>query len=716
VPIGGAGAGSYSFLWESSTDNVSFSDAEGTIALQDYNPDEASPNFPGDQYYRRIVKSGYNDVCVDASDTVHLKNWPDITDNIISPDQTICEGDIPLPVTGLDATGGDGTPVYQWQDSTTISPSFADMTGETGRDYLPAMPLADTTWYRRLVFSSACNDTSNVIVVNIHQAILNNSTSTLSGMADTTICEGQTPAMLIGTVPAGGTGAYGYQWMISYDNSLFSFAPGTSDQENYSPQPQVNSCWIYREVISGECSTKSDTINIVVLPPIAGNTISAAQTVCYNTQPILLAGSDPVGGGGPGSYTYLWEESPDDISYSAASGTNDGRDYQPPALTTQKYYRRTVYSGLSDCCQDVSTSILIGIHPLPTGTITALKDTTCSGTEITVNLNLTGAAPWNVVLNNGTTGIPVNGVAAGLFDFKHSPVNSSTDPFATFDYSFVSITDANGCVATSMTGVRTVIVYMNPSPDAGNDDEVCGLTYTLQAIPSGSWAGQWSSYSAVLTAVADVNNSNNQVTVQDWGTWRFWWKETNWQCVDSASVDITFWEPPAPAFAGTDSVLVPFEYEFRLMGADATAGTGTWSVALSDGTPSFDDENLATTWVRDLYNGENKLKWTIINGACPPEQDEVILSVKTIFIPQGFSPNGDALNQTFWIEGLEFTSNELVVTNLAGAVVFRADNYSGDWEGLDKSGTPLPDGTYYYYLTIGSPVPRKYNGFVIIKR
>ncbi|HUS85828.1 MAG TPA: gliding motility-associated C-terminal domain-containing protein [Bacteroidales bacterium] len=713
LPSGGEGAGSYTYFWESSTDNISFADAEGLINLQNYDPDETSPNFPGDQYYRRIVKSGYNDVCADASDTVHLKNWPDIGDNIISPDQTICEGDIPIPITGLDATGGDGVPAYVWQDSIRGDLQFNDIPLENGRDYIPGMPLADTTWYRRLVFSSACNDTSNVIVVEVHPAIVNNSASTMSLVTDTTICEGQTPATLVGTSPGGGTEIYVYEWMISYDNSTFNTAPGTADQKNYSPQAQVNTCWIFRRVISGECSTNSDTINIVVLPPISNNTISANQTVCYNTQPQMLTGSDPLGG--DGNYIYLWEESTDDIAYSAASGTNNQKNYQPPVLTNPKYYRRTVYSGLSDCCQNIGSSIAVGIHPLPTGTIIALKDTTCSGEEITVNLNLTGTAPWNIVLNDGTADISFP-AATPAYDFKNSPVNNSTDPFATFDYSFAGVTDANGCVATSMTGVRTVIVYMNPSPDPGNDDEVCGLTYTLQATPSGSWAGQWSSYSAILTAVADLNSSNNQIEVQDWGIWRFWWKETNWLCVDSASVDITFWEPPAPAYAGPDSVLVPFEYEFRLLGSDPTVGTGTWSVVLSGGSPSFDDENLATTWVRNLYNGGNKLKWTIVNGICPPEEDEVILTVKTIFIPQGFSPNGDAFNQTFKIEGLEFTTNQLVVTNLTGAVVFRADNYSSDWEGIDMQGSALPDGTYYYYLTIGTPVPRKYNGFVIIKR
>ncbi len=711
LPAGGNGT--YAFLWESSTDNLAFNSAEGITDQSGYNPDENSPNFPGDQYYRRIVKSGYNEVCKDTSDVVHLKNWPDIGNNTISADQTICAGNAPMPLTGLDATGGDGTPLYQWQDSTRLSVSFTDIAGATSRDFTPPA-LVDTTWYRRIVISSACDDTSNVVVINVHPNILNNSISVISGGSDTTICNGQLPDMIAGEDPSGGTGIYFFEWLISYDHSTWNTAPGVADQRDYSPETQVATCWLKRKVTSGECFTESNEVTINVLSLISNNTISSNQTICYNTQPALLAGSDPAGGE-PGVYSYQWIESDGTLPYSQATGTSDQKDYQPPVLTVPMNYRRIVTSGLAGCCVDTSDVLSISINPLPTGTITVVKDSICSGENIQVDIDLTGTAPWDIVLNDAYSDVPVSSVASSPHTYSGVPENTSTDPSKTYDYSLVSVTDANGCVATSMNGVRTVVVFMNPSPDAGTNDEICGLDYTLSASPSGSWGGTWSSQTAVLTAVTDVSNASNPVTVQDYGIWQFWWKESNWKCVDSASVDITFWEQPAPAFAGNDTTLVPMQYQYDLQGEVPLVGTGTWSVVSGNG--NFDDINLATTTVRGLLDGMNIFNWKVENGTCTPVEDDVSIEVTVISVPNGFSPNGDNINDLFIIKGIENSGkNELVITDMTGIIVYKAANYQNDWDGRDQYGNYLPEGTYYYFLTVEEPARVTKKGYVIIKR
>jgi len=701
------GDGSYSYEWISSTDQNNWVTAEGTVDARDYDPDENSPDFPGDKYYRRIVRSGYLDCCVDTSSRVQLSSLPSIANNTISADQVICRDSVPAPLLGSLPVGGDGNNYsFIWEDSTRAG-SWTLIPGADQSDHNPPS-LADTTWYRRIIISSVCDDTSNVVVINVHPAIINNNISTLSGLADTTICSGQVPAILEGEIPGGGDGSYFFEWEYSTDQLTWDPAPGTNDQAEYQPPSLTEDTWYRRKVLSGECAVPSNSIRIVVLPLIADNTISSDQMVCYNTFPAVITGSNPAGG--DGSYTYFWEQSIDNLTWVAAPGNNSGADYQSPAITEETYYRRTVFSGQSDCCQDVSNVITLGINPLPAGTITYALDTTCSGTDIGITVSLTGAAPWTVVLNDGTADLPAFEADAASYDFTHSPTYSS-------DYTFSSITDNNSCMATDMSGFRSVVVYEVPQADAGPDDEVCGPEYSLNADPSVG-DGIWLDFGSSIDDISDPASPSATISVNTYGTHTFWWKETNWECTDSASVDLVFWEEPDPAYAGEDQELVAYQFESELEATAPTVGTGTWSVVESSGVPQspyFLDPNDYLTAVRELSYGENILMWTIENGECITS-DQVVLNVPLVFIPGGYSPNGDIFNQTFMIEGIEYTTNELIVTNIAGAVVYRKTNYQNDWEGTNLDGEPLPEGTYYYFLKINTPVNERLSGYIVIKR
>jgi hypothetical protein len=69
-----------------------------------------------------------------------------------------------------------------------------------------------------------------------------------------------------------------------------------------------------------------------------------------------------------------------------------------------------------------------------------------------------------------------------------------------------------------------------------------------------------------------------------------------------------------------------------------------------------------------------------------------------------------------------------VIINTGGAVVYKTEDYRSDdpdnaWTGLDLSGNEVPEGTYYFLLTIRGAqdisVPEytaNISGFVILKR
>ena len=92
---------------------------------------------------------------------------------------------------------------------------------------------------------------------------------------------------------------------------------------------------------------------------------------------------------------------------------------------------------------------------------------------------------------------------------------------------------------------------------------------------------------------------------------------------------------------------------------------------------------------------------------CQPENGE-------FEIHNAFSPNGDAVNDYFQIDGIEnFANHELCIYNRWGNQVLRTENYQNDWEG-QWEGNDLPSGTYFYVFNDGNG--NTHSGYVQIMR
>ena len=82
----------------------------------------------------------------------------------------------------------------------------------------------------------------------------------------------------------------------------------------------------------------------------------------------------------------------------------------------------------------------------------------------------------------------------------------------------------------------------------------------------------------------------------------------------------------------------------------------------------------------------------------------MLIDACAITIPNIFTPNGDAVNETFAIEGLEVYSNvQLWVYNRWGNTVYENQDYqNGTWRADD-----LSDGTYWYVLILPNGIEHK---------
>jgi gliding motility-associated-like protein len=728
----------YRYKWEYSTTGSSGTWGAVTGGTNvSYDPDVSVSLPVGNHYYRRIIYSGEQDVCKDTSTSALRKVWPVIVNNLIKADQTIGYDSIPTTLvqnTGF-VTGGSGAYTYSWVKDTLNYPVAPGPNAVNQTSYLPPI-LKWTVAFKRTVKSSVCRDTSNSVKIIVDSPITN--TISLATIALDTIYSGQDPGQINGSVPTGGSGIagdYSYKWYKSLTggplksewteitgNILINMLPGNLTQTT----------WFRRNVSSPSVlirsTYESNKVMVTVLPKILNFDLSANQAICFGKRPLQITGSAL--SGGDGKYRFTWQDSTSLHSWQDIPGfvKCDSANYKPPVLTSDTKYKRIVYSGKNNCGSETSKVVIIKVNPLPAAVITNTADTTiCAGSQVELKIRLTGpVSDWKVTYQENLVAGSVNTSTTTNKTLLASP--GSTTASTIYNYSLFKVEDANGCIATSLTGTKKAVVYKIPIANAGPQvDTVCGPTVTLTAIPSVG-TGTWLYPSAVVASTP--NNTAVTVSVDSTFTGKsithkFIWKEINWQCAGKDSINVTFFKRAGPVNAGNDTTLYSFDNIFHTVATAVLVGTGQWSVV--EGSGDFNDYSANTTIVSNLTKGMNKFRWKVTNGKCVSE-DIVAINIYDIFIPEGFSPNSDGINDKFFVTGLDLPNQiaELKIVNSAGVEVFSTSNSNGqewtDWDGKNINGAGMPEGTYYYLLKMtsagssGNGQVFKKSGFIILKR
>jgi gliding motility-associated-like protein len=262
-----------------------------------------------------------------------------------------------------------------------------------------------------------------------------------------------------------------------------------------------------------------------------------------------------------------------------------------------------------------------------------------------------------------------------------------------------------------------------PVANAGPDDEACGPAYKLAAVPSDG-TGTWYFPSQVLLPLPVAYNDILKIDssfISASVSYKFYWEEKNWLCVKKDSVTITFYNRIDTISAGPGGPIMSFDNIARVKAYPIMPfETGKWSVVA--GTGDFENDADTSTYVKNISLGENIYKWTVTNGKCKLE-DLVTFDVFVPVIPQAISPDGDLINDTLKIGGLDLVNQEvdLTILNGAGTQVFSTSTRNGwkNWDGKNSKGAVLPEGTYYYLLKVksiktGNIIPK--SGFIILKR
>lgn len=251
----------------------------------------------------------------------------------------------------------------------------------------------------------------------------------------------------------------------------------------------------------------------------------------------------------------------------------------------------------------------------------------------------------------------------------------------------VEAISANGCISRDSTIVREFEVA---PVTLGTDTTLCMGEFVQYDAGGGFLSYTWSSGAASRSVFID---QNAQVFVEV--------LDSNGCLINSDTVEVmVFPIPDTPAVSEELGNLVSTfasAYQWYLNG-----------LPINGETSQTLQNPQAGTYLVEVTNP----------FGCKAVSDSLVLVTEPIgnFISEGFSPNGDGLNEVFFVEGIAlYPGNSLLVFNRWGDEVFAKKPYNNDWDGSGNRGDKLPDGNYFYIFDFGngdSPV----KGTVLINR
>jgi gliding motility-associated-like protein len=382
-----------------------------------------------------------------------------------------------------------------------------------------------------------------------------------------------------------------------------------------------------------------------------------------------------------------WQQLGDGLIWSNIPGANAQNFVRPASATGEFTYRVLIQdaaAGLTQCniaSNQVSVSVLHAPFVQATNYVYG-----CLGGDVT--LQASGATKYQWVGPNGYVSTDENPVL----------------PTVTYNdaglYKVTGITDL-GCVNSDSTILK---VYPNATAVSSQGGYICEGAAT-QLTAGGGFRYQWEPATALSSDTAANPVAN---PVEDT---RYVVKVTNqYGCSDTTSIPIYVWKKPV-ANAGPDlktRLGFPVTLKGSISGTDVS-----WSWSPATGINTLQSLNPV---VSPPQTSTYRLQVTSPHG-CGTSTDDVVVKVfDKILIPNAFSPNGDGINDTWYIEPLYmFEQSMTEVYNRYGQMVFRSKGYNQPWNGT-RNGTNLPAGTYYYVIDLRVNREPKLTGSVTILR
>ncbi|WP_336093002.1 gliding motility-associated C-terminal domain-containing protein [Leeuwenhoekiella sp. CH_XMU1409-2] len=494
-----------------------------------------------------------------------------------------------------------------------------------------------------------------------------------------------------------------------------------------------------------------------VLPlPTLENTTLAVASVCFGENTALeFSGSDLP----DGSYEITYELSDANTFTETVSTIFTGGEasivLDAANLTATGSTTVTVTSITNEstaCVSTVATNTTFDVNPIPelatgdliasdiclaeSGFVTVDAGSSLADGDYTIEYNLSGANTTTgltetVAIANGSgtfiipsTALTATGSTTITATLISSTFGCSSVPASVEDtFEVLPLPDAQGAVvsasdvcfgeevnvtlsgATALNDGDYIVSYQitgaTTSEILSETITVTGGATTITLDPATFTAG-----GATTFSLLDLQNSLTSCSAINLGT---------------AFTQFTVEDPAVPTISSTGAIFcinddptvadleANVSSSFAIITYDAASGGSVISPSTllqANTTYYIAAQNTATG-----CEGSQRLAVTIDLSGCD-----------SVFIPDGFSPNGDGINDVFEMKNMDivYPNYTIEIFNRNGAVVFKGDAATGFWNGQSNQsrlgGNTLPNGVYFYIINYNNGQTNPKQGKVYLNR
>ncbi len=445
-----------------------------------------------------------------------------------------------------------------------------------------------------------------------------------------------------------------YEWYNTLNPSVIL---STSNTLQFSPFNSASDTGTYAVQLSttNANSCINQTIEYTISPngfnPNAG--ADNASSICRENTQISLNSflANPHDNGG------IWTDSNGD----PVSATINPTDY---AVGNHIF----TYTVNGFCAVSDEATITITIKDLPASPVLSAPSPICVGDDVLLEASLITNATYFWTGPSGFTSTDQNPLITSF--------NSTND--GTY---FVYVT-VDGCNSAT----EQMVVNSNPIPDFSIDGttSICiGQNETLTISPTNfnvnSATIEWYYENSLL--------SNTASTLQISQTGNYSVIINNNGCANQKDIEII------EKINSFDVVLEQGcngkNYEINIVNSsDFSDATYSWTGP--NGFVSFTQNIVVPNLEIGTYNVE------VTDALGCKSSSFAVVENTNCFIPNGFSPDDDGINDYFDLTG--YNVKKIYIYNRYGRLVYDKDNYINEWKGQTNDNKRLPASTYYYVL------------------
>jgi gliding motility-associated-like protein/uncharacterized repeat protein (TIGR01451 family) len=651
-------------------------------------------------FYNVVIVGACPPVDTSINVSLMINTAPNITSQPIN--QMVCSGSTAIFSVG--ATGSGLT--YQWTKNGANLTNGGNISGSnTATLTINPATISDTSSFYNVIITGGCAPNATSTSVSL---MLNAAPSITSQPTNQMVCSGNAVSFSVG---ASGTGLT-YQWM---NGSTTLVDGGNISGSNtatltINPTNTSDTSSFYNVIISGGCSTSTTSIDVSFKLNTAPNITNqpSNQTVCSGN-----AANFSVTASGTG-LTYQWRKGNANLANGGnISGANTAILTINPATIsdTSSFYNVVIIGACSP--NDTSIKVFLHINALPTVTANASTTTVCAGSSVIFNGGGATTYTWTNGVQNGVAYIP-----------------SATNTYT------VTGTDGNACTNTAAI---TITVNNLPAIAPTSNSPVCiGSTINLSTSTVNGATYNWTGPNSFTSSIQ--NPTIASAVAANGGTYSL--SVTSNGCSSDSAINVVVYN-----CAGTDLSVVKtvdnthpmvgnnvvftltvsnkgpnnvtgvivgdtLQNGFTYVSSSATKGgynasTGIWTIdSLNSGVTAVlmitAKVNASGTYINTTNIHGNGPDTNMVNNI-----SSVQVFPTELFIPEGFSPNGDGVNDMFVVRAIEnYPHNTFTIFNRWGDKVYGASPYQSTWDGkattgLRVGGDDLPVGTYFYTLDLG---------------